>query len=597
MMSIPSPSHMGTPPHSENPHMDTTPPLDNPHDMGSSHIDIQQDLNSHMDTPPHTENPNDMGSPHIDIHQDLFPDYYGGTASAPAAAPAPALDSAPSEPKHEFEGNDNHNGNNDSAPVIKDNNSPPPVPPGSSGEGLPYAPIHWPNAGDIWTWKVGRRVNSAGSYGDRFLHVPESLRKPNSPKVFASKPALERFIRLNFPDADVNAFFASFVWKIPAIVESPTKVAAAPAAPAEGTEDDKQESDTKGLRRTQRKRAPPPPPFSTPSSIEAPAAPEEGTEDVKQESNSKTPRRTQRKRAPPAPPVSTPNSSDGKKMQKNSKGSAKTKRPTRQRGKESAPPPAETEDMNSGLDLSFLDNETGRAEFDNYLSSLDEILAQPFSEEPFSHPAEMQNSFAGDSEMAEARRKLSSLLDMDFPSLICFKDLEELASLASKLRKDPTLTAEQLVKLKLIEEIPSFCEVFLENREVMEQADKFFRGLDDNRAKVSSLKQEYSELKQQVTNLESEVDSNTMTVQDIDNQIAQLKAHRAELTKLIDKKKRDKDELTYNQKLVANSIPKVVHEVQLANAKKPEWEQKKENALKREGEILAKFAPLKGFSL
>ncbi|KAA3454590.1 Spindle assembly abnormal 6 [Gossypium australe] len=383
-------------------------------------------------------------------------------------------------------------------------------------------------------------------------------------------------------------------------------VAAAPAAPAEGTEDDKQESDTKGLRRTQRKRAPPPPPFSTPSSIEvkslfleaqAPAAPEGGTEDVKQESNSKTPRRTQRKRAPPAPPVSTPNSSDGKKMQKNSKGSAKTKRPTRQRGKESAPPPAETEDTNSGLDLSFLDNETGRAEFDNYLSSLDEILAQPFSEEPFSHPVEMQNSFAEDSEMAEARRKLSSLLDMDFPSLICFKDLEELASLASKLRKDPTLTAEQLVKLKLIEEIPSFCEVFLENREVMEQADKFFRGLDDNRAKVSSLKQEYSELKQQVTNLESEVDSNTMTVQDIDNQIAQLKAHRAELTKLIDKKKRDKDELTYNQKLVANSIPKVVHEVQLANAKKPEWELKKENALKREGEILAKFAPLKGFSL
>ncbi|KAG4185241.1 hypothetical protein ERO13_A09G216400v2 [Gossypium hirsutum] len=595
-MSIPSPSHMGTPPHSENPHMDTTPPLDNPHDMGSSHIDIQQDLNSHMDTPLILKtlmiwallgnlislNPAINRHSHSKIAL-LFwciHHYYGGTASAPA--PASALDSAPSEPKLEFEGNDNHNGNNDSAPVIKDNNSPPPVPPGSSGEGLPYAPIHWPNAGDIWTWKVGRRVNSAGFYGDRFLHLPESLRKANSPKVFASKPALERFIRLNFPDADVNAFFASFVWKIPAVVESPTKVAAAPAAPAEGTEDDKQESDTKGLRRTQRKRAPPPPPFSTPSSIEA--APEEGTEDVKQESNSKTPRRTQRKRAPPAPP-------------KNSKGSAKTKRPTRQRGKESAPPPAETEDTNSGLDLSFLDNETGRAEFDNYLSSLDEILAQPFSEEPFSHPAEMQNSFAGDSEMAEARRKLSSLLDMDFPSLICFKDLEELASLASKLRKDPTLTAEQLVKLKLIEEIPSFCEVFLENREVMEQADKFFRGLDDNRAKVSSLKQEYSELKQQVTNLESEVDSNTMTVQDIDNQIAQLKAHRAELTKLIDKKKRDKDELTYNQKLVANSIPKVVHEVQLANAKKPEWEVKKENALKREGEILAKFAPLKGFSL
>ncbi|XVF28835.1 hypothetical protein REPUB_Repub15cG0066200 [Reevesia pubescens] len=520
MSNIPSPPQMGSPRMGTPPHMGTSP---------------------HNNSPP----PPHMGTspPHIDIHQDLFPDYYGGSASVP------------SEPKEEFLGNDIPNGSNDYPPVIKENNFPAPVPPGAAGEGLPYAPIDWPNPGDIWSWRVGKRVNTSGFYNDRFLNVPKSLRKPNQQKMFASKPTLERFLRSYFPDADINTFFASFVWKIPAILETSTKV------PAVGMEEAKKESDNKTPRSSQRKRTLP---TKTPDSSK------------------------------------TPNSRNSKKKQKTTKASATPKRQTRQRLKDSAPalppPPQETEDTNDILDMSFLDDETTRVEFDNYLSSLDDILAQPVSEEPFAHPA-MHNFFAAEDEMAEARMKLCSFLDMDFPSLICFKDLDELTSLASKLRKDPTLTAEQLVKLKLIEEIPSFCEVFLENREVMEQADKFFSALEDNKAKVTSLRQEYSELKEQVTNLQSEVDSNRLTVQEIDNQIAQLKAHRAELTRLINNKKRDKDELTYNQKLVANSIPKVVHEVQLANARKPEWELKKENAEKREGEILAKFAPLKGFSL
>ncbi|PPD68609.1 hypothetical protein GOBAR_DD34510 [Gossypium barbadense] len=471
-MSIPSPPRMGTPPH--------MPTASSIHETRS-----------------------DMDSPlHIDLHQDLFPDYYGGPASIPSI------------PKEEPSRNDFPNGDNGFPPVIKENDFPtPPVPPCTSGEGLPYAPIDWPNPGDVWSWRVGRRVNNAGFYSDRFINVPKSLRFPNSPKMFASKPTLERFILSHFPTADVNAFFASFVWKIPATLEPPAKVTPV----AVGIEDAKKESNL---------------------------------EDAKIESNKKTPRSSQRKRNPPPKPLTPRN---GQKKQKTT-------------------------------------------EFDNYLNALDDMLTQPLPEEPYSHPV-LYNYFAAESEMAEARMKLSSFLDMDFPSLICFKDLDELTSLASKLRKDPTLTAEQLVKLKLIEEIPSFCEVFLENREIMEQADNFFTTLQLNKTKVTSLKQEYSELRQQVTNLQSEVDTNSLTVQEIDNQIAQLKSHRAQLTRLIENKKKDKEELTYNQKLVANSIPKVVHEVQLANARKPEWEIKKENADKREAEILAKFAPLKGFSL
>ncbi|KAK8557225.1 hypothetical protein V6N13_013500 [Hibiscus sabdariffa] len=496
---------------------------------------------SHMGTFAHTDNPTDLGIPHLDIHQDLFSDYFGEPASILC------------ESKHEFPGNDVYNGGNPCAPIVKESNSLPRVPPGSTGEGLPYAPIHWPNVGDIWSWRVGKKVNSYGFYSNRFLKVPESLRKPNIPKVFSSKPAVERFLQSNFPDTDVNVFFASFIWKIPAVVLLPYPSSPTPSVPAQGMEDDKKQV------------------------------------------NERTPHVTERKRAPPTSLLSIPSSGDGKKMQKTTRELARPKQQTHQQLEDSAPLPSEIQDTNDGLDVSFLDNEMGRAEFDNYLNSLDEILVQPSFQEPFYHP--MHNFFAAEVEMAEARRKLSSLLDIDFRSLISFKDLNELTSLASKLQKDPTLTAEQLVKLKLIEEIPTFSVVFLENREVMEQADKFFRTHKDNKAKVTSLKQEYREIEQVVTNLQSEVDYTTMAVQDIDDQIAQLEAHRAEVTKLIGKMKIDKDELIHNKKLVVNLILKVVHEVQLANTKKPEWELKKESGVRREAEILAKFAPLKGFSL
>uniref|UniRef100_M1CYL2 CDPK adapter protein 1 n=1 Tax=Solanum tuberosum TaxID=4113 RepID=M1CYL2_SOLTU len=33
-----------------------------------------------------------------------------------------------------------------------------------SGEGLPYAPVDWPNAGDKWGWRTGKRVTSLDGY-------------------------------------------------------------------------------------------------------------------------------------------------------------------------------------------------------------------------------------------------------------------------------------------------------------------------------------------------------------------------------------------------------------------------------------------------
>ncbi|KAJ4969017.1 hypothetical protein NE237_015718 [Protea cynaroides] len=92
-----------------------------------------------------------------------------------------------------------------------------PVSAGESGEGLPYAPIDWPNPGDNWIWKVGKRKSIGGFWGDRYLYPPISLQKSVRKKQsLASKHSVEQFIRKEFPDKDVNAFFSSFSWKIPA---------------------------------------------------------------------------------------------------------------------------------------------------------------------------------------------------------------------------------------------------------------------------------------------------------------------------------------------------------------------------------------------
>ncbi|KAJ4955995.1 hypothetical protein NE237_012778 [Protea cynaroides] len=92
-----------------------------------------------------------------------------------------------------------------------------PVSAGESGEGLPYAPIDWPNPGDNWTWRVGKRKSANGFWCDRYLYTPTSFQRTVLKKQrFASLHSLEQYIRKEFPDKDYNAFFSSFSWRIPA---------------------------------------------------------------------------------------------------------------------------------------------------------------------------------------------------------------------------------------------------------------------------------------------------------------------------------------------------------------------------------------------
>ncbi|KAJ6318623.1 hypothetical protein OIU76_014054 [Salix suchowensis] len=405
------------------------------------------------------------------------------------------------------------------------------VMPGESGEGLPFAPTDWPNPGDNWEWKVGRRVNSSGYFQDKFIYLPKSLRGRKK-QMFASKPALENYIRSAFPDADVDAFFASFTWKIPAKIQSPTKVEAAPLPLENSLEDETlkvQEGKVEENPRYGRRQRKQILPMST-----------EEAEEKKQ----KTPRSSQRKRK------------EDRKLDAPTSASTSKRKATRS-SKRSVSHTANGEIVTEPEPVVNVIPEG----FDNYLSSLEDILTQPLSE--VSYPAATEAPLT-ESDMAKARSKLSSLLLVDFSHS---------------------------------EEIPSFSKVFLECRQTIEQVYKFFGTLEANKAKVNSLRDEYNELKEKSDQLQSQVDSNLLTVQEIDNQIFQLQTWRAELTDTIENNKAARVEVASAQGIVANSIPNVVRDIQVANSKTGEWELKRTNAEKREAEILEKFAPLKGFSL
>lgn len=530
---------------------------------------------------------------------------------------------------------ENANRNKESSPVTKVNgntsadhssftpgttdlNQLPAIPPVSTGQGLPYAPVDFPNPGDTWSWRVGRRVSATGFHHDRFLILPQRLQGRGIPKSFASKPTVARYIQTNFPDMDIDAFFASFSWKIPALFQPAARVDAASlfeetskegqkdeAPKDENAEDGKKEGSS---RYSQRKRKPIQTQEYQPVEEKPKATPRTGPRKKKDKGGST--------------PATAPQSSTKQKSRQSSRRSARqpggavdlnfmdeenetdapnTGKKRRRRGEvedeQVSIPHIYVSPMNGVLAVSHSPVDINPEEFDSYLNSLDNLLQQPPEDGQESSVPVSATSPMREFEWAEARMKLSSLLEKDFPSLFFSKDAAELATLAAKIRKDPSLTAEEIVKLKLIEEIPTFSEVFQENKGVIEDADRFFSALELNKAKVASLKYEYSELKDKLSNLEMEVDSNSETIRQIDEQIAQLQARRAELTRTIANKKKEKVELSYGQKMVANSIPKVVQEVQSANSKKPEWELKKENALKREAEILSKFGSLKGFYL
>ncbi|KAL3507883.1 hypothetical protein ACH5RR_033265 [Cinchona calisaya] len=438
----------------------------------------------------------------------------------------------------------------------------------SSGKGLPYAPVDWPNVGDIWGWRVGSRVKASGFYNDRFLYAPKSLQeKPSRQLVFQSKPSLLRYLQSAFPELDINAFLASFTWDIPAEACSSKVGKSSPI------------------------------PKSLPSEKAAGKVVRRGG----------VFKRTRKAKLKKPSCKSTKHSDieiilDVSPVEERTFGSDPTTKvlgTSSQVSNSHATVFPDDTACHSPIDLKpqglkpHNKSQAGLTpeDFDNFLDSLDEILSLPIARAELSSLSPLEREG-----MAETRAKLSSLLAIGFSSLVASNKINELTALASKLKNDPALTLGELSMLNLILEVPLTSNSFLEAKKLSEQADKFFADLEAKMANVASLRTEYNKAKQQLELSQAEEASALLALLEIDEQIAALQSRRATITQTVKQTNKKIVQYSSTQKRVMECLPKIVHEVQLANSEKQEWELKKKKAAEREAEFLAKFAPLGGFS-
>ncbi|GAY58308.1 hypothetical protein CUMW_186050 [Citrus unshiu] len=356
--------------------------------------------------------------------------------------------------------------------MVKEGNFLEPVPPFYQGQGFPYAPTDWPGPGETWGWKVGRRISSCGYYTDRFLIPPRSLQKPSCPRYFASRRSIELYILKEFPDADIDAFFASFIWRVPSTLWHSTKVKAASLSPKK-VEEVKEETPVTVRRKRKHTAA-------------ASLAKQRTRQSLRRSSGVIT--------------KDTDGKIDSCSLNNEAAILSKDMKSTSDSG-----------DDQPGCDPIEGNNFRGKCipeNFDSYIDSIDDILAHPLSEACFAYAG--TSSSSQEEELAEAQSKLSSLLDMDFS----------------------------------------------------------FAVLEAKKAKALSLKKEFYEMKDNIFQLQSELDSNLLAVKEIDDQIAMLQSERAELMATIEFRKAAKVKLDNDQQKVVNAIRKIVHVVQLANSKK-----------------------------
>ncbi|XP_061354631.1 uncharacterized protein LOC133299210 [Gastrolobium bilobum] len=465
-----------------------------------------------------------------------------------------------------------------------------PVSPHASGEGLPYAPEGWPNPGDIWGWKVGKRASRSGYYHDRYLYLPISLQKSHKGLRFQSKPDLIRYLESNFPNLELEAFFASFSWQVPSTELSPTKAVPSSFIPLPGKsletgQDATEEIAIQGKLKRKAQLSNQPSRKSSRLFHVRPRLPS-----VVQDANDVIDLCSLNQEA----------SIESTEDLKSSSGFNLDQPASNQNGQTENNLVAvcnlvDSKDA-SGMQTAAQKspNVTITENFDEYLNTLEDILVLPHNDTLSSDP--VVPAITLENEMSERRKKLSSILAVDFPSLVSSNNLVEIATLASQLSKDPSLSIDQLIKLKLVEDIPLAGEALQEARRTIEEAEKFFADLEAKKHKVSSLKNEYNELKDKVAKLQAEIETSSSAIQEIDDQLLQLQSKRKEMSNAFETMQKKKVELTSSQTMLANSIPTIVGQIQLGHSQKPNWELKKANSAKRVAEIHERFSTLRGLT-
>ncbi|XP_056176475.1 uncharacterized protein LOC115684017 [Syzygium oleosum] len=474
-----------------------------------------------------------------------------------------------------------------------------PVEPYSLGEGLPYAPVDWPNPGDTWRWWVGKRTNSSGFYQQRLLYLPKRLRFRGSDSFcrFRGKSSLKAYISSQFPNADVEEFLASFRWMVPSTKQLQSEDVFPQVPPVEIAS--KRRKEAPGNSKMMKKARPAIsrafPRRRTQQSYKIPAQANTGNDESVIDLCSLTDDST----------------SDGSEYLCSPKDDSTSDRSGYSIG--GSEPQIDLEDVapdqrigsscyaSKDFEAQDVQNvQKHHAQFceedvDDCLKSLEHVLSQHNDEAQVRTPFTYVGSDMAE-EMSTFRKRLSSILALDFSCLLSSEYLEEITFSVEKLAADPILTVDQLLKLKSVEEIPKAGKVFLRTKGIAEQVTKFFGDLQAMKDKVSSIKRKFSELKKGAGELQSQINSKSSLVREIDEQIAQIQSRKAELAHDLELTTKAKVEAVAEQKIKANSISAVMREIKTAIAEIPIWELKKKNAEKRMAEILARYAPLKGFS-
>ncbi|CAJ1967918.1 unnamed protein product [Sphenostylis stenocarpa] len=425
-----------------------------------------------------------------------------------------------------------------------------PVSAHSSGEGLPYAPEGWPNPGDVWGWKVAARKSKGGYFYDRSLTLPASLQKGSRKLELRSKADIKRYLKSNFPNMTIEAFFTLFSWLVPSAEQTPK---------GENATDDtvtQRNSRWKMISGTH------------PTGEDA----ADGTD---------TQRKSKRKMSSGSQPTGDDATDDAGTRRKSGRKTKSGRHPTK---KSLALVP---------VDSCLTPDQV--ANFDAYLDNLENMLVMPHIE---TTPLDQWTcATVLDMESIECcKKKLSSLLALDFPSLVSSNDVAEVATLASQIREDPCLSVDQLFKLKLVEQVPLAGEAFLDAKDNIEEADKFMADLVAKKLKVPSLKKEYNLLKDKVAEREAEMDISVLSLKEIDDQILQLQSKRNRISGALETMQKDKGKLTSELTKVANSISTLVHEIQSGLSQKSKWDLKKANNVRRVAEIQEKFLTLRGLT-
>ncbi|KAL8105084.1 uncharacterized protein LOC141676978 isoform X2 [Apium graveolens] len=437
------------------------------------------------------------------------------------------------------------------------------------GVGLPYAPVDWPEPGDVWTWKVGKRISNDGFYRDRNIFLPKRLHQKGKRKYFDSKKIIIAYLQSEFPDRDVDAFFKSFTWKVPAnfnscgeaeITSCPKKVQPRSISEKNGGKKFRRRSLRVAVAKSSsRKRV-----RFSPKEVK-------DVIDLSWCSNGTG---------------SCDSTADNSKSATDSKNiQASSSHDTCSQSSKAVTHSDSYKETPSKL----IPNDN-----DMLMDSADNILSQSFLKSSDVGLVPDQSTTSQE-QMLEARNKLLLLLATDNHVLLSSIKLPEIMHLSSLLKTDPNIDANQHGILKLIDVIPLAWKKFQENKKISEAANKSSEDLEINIACVTKLENELNELKGQENNLHKELDYFLRYIEKIDVQISDLQSMRAGLARNADVKKKEVDMLISRQKQAAECLSKVGDEVEMGKKRRQEWELKKKISEEQKAQILSKFDPLREF--